>query len=246
MKAFLLTVTALISCVSGIFAQRFLYPTNIPQEYPWEVGINAGFSVPTRPLGPAEAYQGRRTRTVLDYSLRMEYFADPHWMLNLDIGSRRWESSADWQLNDLFGQKLKSREVTFLIADRAINESVGINYVIPFYSKYYTFNRANVYFGINFGLVQTVNDGSIRYGTYNAPPDSAYRYVSRYDYGYGTGYSFGPQVGFTYYIVPRLGVNVDLAIRYVNVTTEAVDYRSENAKFHLLYFPETLGVRWRF
>lgn len=246
MKAFLLTVATVVSCVGGAFAQRFLYPTNIPQEYDWEVGINAGWSVPTRPLGPDQAYQGSRTTTTWDYSLRLNFFASPHWMLNAEIGSRHWESSGDWNLYDTYGQQLKSRNVTFLIADRAINESVGINYVIPFYSKYYTFNRANVYFGVTVGMMQTVNDGSLHYSSYGSAPDSAYRYVSRYDYGPGTGFCFGPQVGLTYYIIPRLGVNVDLSVRYASIHSEAVDYRIENSNYHLLYFPETFGVRWRF
>jgi len=240
MKAFLLTAAALMACAGSMFAQ------NLPPDYNWEVGINGGISGFTRPLGPANAYQGTQTNIVPDFSLRLNYFLNPHWMLNLDIGTRKWETTGTWQLNDQLGQQLKPRPVTFLVADHAITESVGINYVIPFYDRYETFNKANLNFGVMAGLVTTTNDGSIGYSTYNAAPDSGYKYVSHYDYGFGIGYSVGIQMGFTYYFVPRFGVNIDLAMRYVNVGTNDEHYGSENNHFYLLYFPETIGVRWRF
>lgn len=240
MKAFLLTAATLMACAGSMFAQ------NLPPDYNWEVGVNGGYSVMTRPLGPANAYQGTRTNIVTDYSVRLNYFLGPHWMLNLDIGNRKWETFGDWKLDGLFGQSLKTQPVTFLVADNAINESVGINYIIPFYTKYNTFNRANLNFGVDLGLITTTNDGSINYKTYKTATDSGYTYVSRYDYGFGIGYSFGLKVGYTYYIIPRLGVNVDLSIRYADVRTNNIQYDHENSRFYLLYFPETIGIRWRF
>jgi len=133
---------------------------------------------------------------------------------------------------------IEIQAITFVVADHAITESVGINYVIPFYDRYETFNKANLNFGVMAGLVTTTNDGSIAYSTYNAAPDSSYTYVSRYDYGFGIGYSLGIQMGFTYYIIPRLGVNIDVAMRYVNVGTNDARYGSENNHFYLLYFPK--------
>ena len=240
MKAFLLTAAAIMACAGSMFAQ------NLPPDYNWEFGINGGLSGFTRPLGPANLYQGKRTNIVPDFSLRLNYLLNPHWMLNLDIGSRKWQTEGGWTLNDQQGQVLKPRQITFLVADHAINESVGINYVIPFYTRYNNFNSANVNFGVMGGLVTTTNDGSLSYSKYNAAPDPGYIYVSRYDYGYGIGYSFGIQMGFTYFIAPRLGVNIDLAMRYVNVGTTDEHYGSENNHFYLLYFPETIGLRWRF
>ena len=240
MKAFLLTAATILACVSGLFAQ------NLPPDYNWEVGINAGWSAITRPNGPSTAYQGTRTKTVHDYSIRMDYFLSPNWMLNLDLGDRQWKSFGDWELVDNQGVKLNNRAVTFLIADHATNESVGLNYVIPFYTKYTAYNKANLYFGVMFGLMQTANDGSIAYSKYKSSPDSGYTYVSRYDYGSGTGYNVGIQLGYTWYIIPRLGVNIDLGMRYARIKTIDEHYGSENNKFHLLYFPETLGIRWRF
>lgn len=240
MKAFLLTTAAIVACVSSMFAQ------NLPPDYDWEVGINGGWSAITRPLGPATAYQGTSTKTTHDFSLRLDYCATPHWMLNLDIGTRRWQSQGEWQAVDNQGVQLNPRPVTFTIANYAVNENVGINYVIPFYTRYTDYNKANIYFGASFGLMQTANDGSIGYSQYKANPDSGYTYVSHYDYGAGNGYNFGIQMGYTWFIIPRLGINIDLAMRYAHVKTIDQNYGSENNKFYLLYFPETLGIRWRF
>ncbi len=240
MKAFLITAATFLVMAGGVFAQ------NLPPDYSWEVGLNAGSSGFTRPLGPATNYQGTRTNTVPDYSFRFNYYFNPHWMINLDLGCRRWESYGTWNLNDQYGLQLKPREITFLIADRAINESVGINFVLPLYTRYNTYNKANINFGAQVGMMTTVNDGSLHYSKYKSLPDSTYTYMSKYDYGFGMGYTYGIQVGFTYYIVPRLGVNLDLAMRFASVRTNDEHYGSENNHFYLLYFPETLGIRWRF
>src|SRR4051812_2566838 len=129
MKAFLLTAATVLACGTGLFAQS-LWSANLPPDYSWEIGVNGGWSTFTRPNGPAAVYQGTRTKTVSDFSIRASYFLNPNWMLNLDIGSRRWESSGDWKVVDNQGASLGTRPVTFLVADHAVNESVGINYVI--------------------------------------------------------------------------------------------------------------------
>ncbi len=240
MKALLLTAAALLAFTGGLFAQ------NLPPDYNWEVGVNGGYSFVTRPVGPAAAYTGNGTKTSGDLSVRLNYFVSPHWMFSLDIGDRQWVSYGTWQLNDIYGQSLHAEPITFVIADHAINSSVGINYVIPFYTRYNTFNRSNLNFGVQVGMINTVNDGSMHYSNYNSAPDSSYRYVSKYDYQSGTGITFGVQMGYTYYILPRLGINIDLAARYAHVKTIDMRYASENSIFTSLYFPETIGIRWRF
>ncbi len=240
MKAFLLTVAIFLGAAGSMFAQ------NLPPDYFWEIGVNAGFSTFTRPLGPANAYQGTQTNVSPDYSIRASYFFNPHWMMNADVGTRKWESYGQWSLTDLNGQALKPQQITFLVADKAMTESIGINYVIPFYSQYNTINRSNINFGVTLGIINTINDGSIAYSKYKSAPDSNYTYMSRYDYGYGIGLTYGAQIGYTYYILPRLALNVDLAIRYAGVHTNDIHYDHENANFHTIYFPETLGLRWRF
>ena len=240
MKAFLLTAATIMAFAGSMFAQ------NVTETYNWEVGLNGGFCGFTRPLGPTTAYQGTRTNLVHDYSAKITYYFNEHWNLSFDLGSRQWKSFGSWPLNDVNGQSLKPREVAFLVADRAISESFQFNYVIPFYTPYGDFNRANLYFGALLGLVTTTNDGSMGFSKYNAAPDSNYTYTSSYNYGYGIGFSYGLQAGYTYYVFSRLGINVELGMRYSSVQTQDTRYASENNHFHLLYFPETIGLRWRF
>lgn len=241
MKAFLLTAAVLLACAGSMFAQ------NLPPDYKWEIGINGGYSAFTRPLGPATAYQGTRTNVSGDFSFRFNYFINPNWMLSLDIGNRRWESYGDWKLNDLNGKTFSTaQQVRFLVADYALTNSVGINYVIPFYTRYNTYNRSNINFGVTFGFINTFNDGSISYAKYKPGPDPSPVYVTGYNYGHGMGITFGAQMGYTYYIFPRLGLNADVAVRYAGVKTNDVRYDHANSSFRVLYFPATMGIRFRF
>lgn len=240
MKALLLSAAALLAFAGTSLAQ------NLPPQYDWEVGLNGGLSVMTRPLGPAIGYQGTRTNIVHDYSVRVNWHLHEHWFVAFDLGDRKWESFGNWTPYTLNGRPLKSREISFLEASNAISESFQLNYNIPFYTRFHTFNRSNLYFGVTLGLVTTMNDGSLGYSKYNALPDSGYTYVSNYHYGYGIGFSYGLQMGYTYYIIPRLGLHVELAARYAGVATHTTQYAGENANYHLLYFPETVGIRWRF
>jgi len=240
MKAFLLTVVCIFTCAGAMFAQ------NLPPDYYWEVGFNMGYSNFIRPTGNAQGYQGNRTNSSTDKALNLTYYLSPHWLLNLEFGERHWQSAGNWQVNDQLGQQLQTRPITFVEADHAINETVGISYVIPFYSHYNAFNRANLAFGVNFGLMQTTNDASTGFSKYNAPPDSSLMYLSKYDYASGQGYNLGIQVSYTWYIIPRLGINLDLGARYAHIKTIDQRYGDENAKFYTIYFPETLGLRWRF
>ncbi len=238
MKALLLTFAAITAFAGSVLAQ------NMPPVYEWEVGLNGGLSVMTRPLGPATGYQGTRTNIVHDFSARISYYFTEHWQLTFDLGDRKWETFGDWKPYSTYGQQMKSYQVSFLQASHAITESFEFNYVLPFYTRFHTFNRSNLYAGAMIGMVTTMNDGSIGYIRNKNFADSGN--VSSYHYGYGIGLSYGIQLGYTYYILPRLGVNIELAMRYASVGTHTTQYAGENANFHLLYFPETMGIRWRF
>ena len=240
MKSFLLTAAMLVAFAGGMFAQ------NLPPEYNWEIGVNGGYSAITRPVGPPAVYSGSRTNVVKDFSLRATYYFNWRWMMSLDIGTRRWESFGQWELEGKFGKRLKPVDVNFLLADQATTQSVQMNHVIPFYTQFRDFNRANLYFGVMAGLVNTINDGSRSYDKYNDGVDSGYTYVSGYHYSAGRGYTLGLQTGFIYYIVPRLGVTAELAIRYADVRTNDQNFAEVNNRYQLLHFPQTVGVRWRF
>ncbi len=239
MKSFLLTAAACMAFAAGVSAQ------NLPPVYRWEIGANGGYSTITRPSGPPAVYSGNSTSVVKDYSLRASYYFNWHWMLSLDVGNRRWESFGQWKLDDRYGRPLKPYDVKFLIADHAITTAAQMNYVIPFYSQFTTFNRANLYFGVHAGLVNTINDGSRQYDRYNTGTDSSTTYVKGVHYNSGMGYTLGLQAGFIYYIVPRFGVTAEVALRYVNVNTIADNWAAPMSNYQLMHFPQTIGVRYR-
>ncbi|GAA4462684.1 hypothetical protein GCM10023093_09790 [Nemorincola caseinilytica] len=237
MRSFLLTAAIYVAFAGGAFAQ------NLPPVYRWEIGVNGGYSTITRPDGPPAVYSGNSTNVSKDYSLRASYYFNWHWMMSVDIGNRRWESFGEWQMDDRYGKPLNPYKVKFLIADHAITSSVQMNYVIPFYSQFTTFNRANLYFGAQAGMVNTVNDGSRSYGV--LATDSSVRYTNGVNYGSGMGYTLGLQTGFIYYITPRFGVNAELALRYVDVHTTGDHWAAPISHYRLMHFPQTLGIRWR-
>ncbi len=248
MKGFFLTAAVLLAFMGSTSAQTNVW-NDFRDDRSWDIGFNYGASTITRPLGPEKAYQGSRTDVVPEYSLKLQYAADPHWHLAFELGWRQWASYGTWSQPYTFGTQLKPTEVKFQLGNPALTESFQLNYVIPFYTKYRVLNKANLYFGVTAGLVTTVSDGSLGYSKYNNRPDSSYRYVSGYNYGAGIGYSIGVQAGYTYYFYRKWGVNVELAARFVHVNTEKAngisDDHNTNA-YHMMFFPETIGLRYRF
>lgn len=240
MKSILLTVAALAVIASNAFSQ------NLPPEYGWEVGVNGGYSVITRPVGPPAVYTGTRTNIVKDISLRASYYFNWRWMISLDVSDRKWETYGQWNLTERFNQPVGPVDVNFLLADHALTQSIQMNHVIPFYTRFRDYNKANLYFGVQAGLVETVNDGSRAYSKAKTANDTSFTYVSGFHYNSGMGYSVGLQAGFIYYIVPRLGVTAELAMRYVNVKTIDQNFTAPLSNYQLLHFPQTVGIRWRF
>ncbi len=248
MKGILLTALSVLALSGNMFAQRTLWE-NFPPEIRWDIGIDGGFSGITRPLGPEKAYQGTRTKVVPDYNVKLTYAITPNWNINCEVGSRTWESYGTWANPYYMGGALKNTEIKFQLGKPAITESFQLNYSIPFYSRFKIFQRATLYFGVTLGLVTTVSDGSTGYSRYSAPPDSSYRYISSYNYAAGVGYSFGAQVGYTYYIKRRWGVNVELAARYVEMGTGKTNGLSDDHmtnRYHMIFLPQTFGIRYRF
>jgi Outer membrane protein beta-barrel domain len=244
MKIFSFVCALFLVATTTVFGQ---YHLNFPPDLNWEIGLNGGFSVCTRPVGPPDAYRGTRTNVVPDFSIRGGYSFNQHWQMNLDIGSRLWETFGTWQINGTYGQSLGNQNISFMLAQRAVSESIQFNYVIPFYTHFQVYNKANLYFGAMFGAVTTVNDGSETISKYKSPVDSSStNFVSKVDYNSGIGYSMGVQTGFSYFFVPKLGINVEFAVRYANITTSDINNGGELSRYRLLYFPETIGIRYRF
>jgi hypothetical protein len=53
------------------------------------------------------------------------------------------------------------------------------------------------------------------------------------------------QVGYSYYFIPKFGINIEAEGRYAMVGTNDVNYDHENERYHTFYFPITIGVRYR-
>jgi len=245
----LLLSAAIFTCIGSASAQRLALWENFPPQLRWDVEAHYGTSIITRPLGPDDAYTGRRTNFVRDYGVKVVYAADEHWNLAFDLGFRKWESYGSWNNDYLMGKKLNNTDVTFQLGKPAITESFQVNYVIPTYSRFKIFNKSNINFGITLGLVTTVSDGSVGYSKYNAPPDSSYRYISQYNYGSGIGWNAGVQIGYTYYIFRRWGVNAEVGARYVDVGTQKtndVNDAHHTTRYHMTYIPFNFGIRYRF
>ena len=243
----------LTAALSFILAGSAFAQTNVWQNYGvdrrWDIGVNYGASSITRPLGPEKNYQGSRTNVVPETSITLQYVIDPHWHINFNLGWRTWESYGTWSLPYTNGAQLKPYEVKFQLGKPALTETFQLNYVIPFYSEYHVLNRANLYFGVSGGLVTTVSDGSVGYSKYNNQPDSSFRYVSSVNYGKGIGYQVGVQAGYSYYFLRRFGVNVELGARFTRVTTDRTNgMAADNGTiaYRMMFFPGTVGLRYRF
>jgi hypothetical protein len=239
MKALLLTTIALAMATCSLYAQN-------PSDYKIEIGLNGGIGVNTIPTGSSALYEGSSGSSNATGSLKVDYNINENWQIGGEVGAAKWMTSGTWPITGAFGQSLQPQKVTFIIANPAISVCAQLNRVVPFYSKYTHYNKANFYYGVSAGILPTVNDGAISYSKYNKSPDPTYTYVSQYDYGFGLGYVAGVQVGFSYYIIPKLGVNVELAGRYAYVGTNETRYDHENTHYELLYFPATVGLRYRF
>ena len=240
MRSFLLTIIAVAAAVCQLQAQNF------PPDYRFEAGVNFGGNVITMPKGPQGEYQGSKTNWMPTGALTFNYNFSNYWQLGGEIGASTWKTTGSWPLTDAYGKTLQNKDVTFLVANPAINVSAVGNRLVPFFSKYKDYNKANFYYGVMLGVIATVNDGGTMQSNYNASPDQQFVYTSQYNYGYGIGYTAGAQVGLSYYISENLGINIQGAARYAKVGTDDTRYGHVNANFHLWYFPCTVGFRLRF
>jgi hypothetical protein len=223
-----------------------MFPQNFPPDLTWEVGVNGGINQSVRPQGPPMFYCGTRTNMQAEYGINLSHYFTPHWQLGINITGTHWESDGTWSLNGNFGKQLQSQNINFLFADYAFSEEVQMNYVLPIWSGFQVINRANLYFGASCGLVNTVNDGATGYAVYKSKTDSGYKYLNKVDYNPGLGVNFGAHIGFTYYFVPKLGVNIEIGAKYAYVSTTNDVNNRELGTYYLVYFPETIGLRYKF
>ena len=240
MKSIILAAAVLLATAGSLSAQNF------PPDYRFEIGVNGGMSANTIPKGPASSYQGTKGSWAPEFSVRGDYNISQYLQVGIDLGFTNWTTTANWTAYNAYGENVPAREVKFVLAKPAISFAAQVNGMIPFFSRYKEYNKANIYYGATIGIITTINDGSIAYSQYNEMPGSQYTYASQYNYGNGIGYVAGLQVGFSYFITQRWGINAELAGRYADVGTTDTHYGHENSRYNLFYFPCTVGIRYRF
>lgn len=240
MKSLILTAIAILGLAAGSSAQF------LPPDYRFEIGVNGGVSTTTVPLGPAAAYQGSKNTWNPVYGINLTYNIFEKLMVSLEATQTKWITKGEWASTITNNQQIAPKEITYQYANPATSFYVAVNGLIPFTSRYGDYNKANIHYGIGGGVVATLNDGNIGYTEEGDPNDPTFKYVTQYNYGFGFGGQVGAQVGFTYYIIPKLGININLAARYVGIRTNEDRYGQMNNYYRMLYFPHTLGVRFRF
>ncbi len=240
MRSILLTAITIFTLTASAVAQSF------PPDYRFEAGLNVGASTTTLPQGPLTLYKGTETTWSPEASIRFHYNLTQNWQVGGDLGYTSWSTTGNWAQNDTYGKAIPSQKVKFVISSPTISVAAQANRVVPFYSKFKEYNKANFYYGVTLGIVYTVNDGTSTQSTYGSAPDPKFVYTSKYDYGYGIGYVAGVQAGYTYFISEMLGVNIEGAARFTEVGTTDTRYNHANSNYNLFYFPITVGFRLRF
>lgn len=239
MRAFLLTTALLVTTAIGSAqAQQ-------AADFNWELGLNGGVNSNTVPGGNSKLYDGTKGTWNAAGSFKVAYNINENWQIGGELGAQKWVTTGMWPINDANGQTLESRKVTFVIANPAMSICAQANHMTPTYSEYKHYNKTNLYYGITLGILPTLNDGQVSHSKYNQAPNPSYVYTSQYDYGYGMGFTAGVQIGYSYYFIPRFGVNIEAAGRYAMVGTSDVNYDHINERYHTFYFPVTVGIRYR-
>ncbi len=237
MKSIILSITVMVLSVTA-FAQYSAMP-----DYQREGGVYGGVSAFTNPR--QTQYKGDQNLVPYVAGANFYYNFTSHFQAGADLNITHWESKGNTQINGLENKPSLSESTRYLIADYAYSFTARANYVIPMYDDY-QINRSCFYMGLAVGAVFTVNDGHTNYNQLNDMPGEQNRYVESYHYEAGSGYSFGAQVGFNYYISNHVGFSIEGAPRYVHIDTKKHDVGTANGQYSLFYFPTTAGLRLRF
>lgn len=210
----------------------------------YEFGLSGGVSNTSRVK--ESLYSGDKGKWTYAAGINFHYNISPRLQAGLEAGMTHWERTGAWTLYANNNQSLGTKEVTFLFAERALSLAVRLNYVVPLYNLYEDFVRSSFYGGISLGGVATGNEGKIEYSKSNPNTPAEYRYVSRFQYESGYGTVLGLQVGYNYFFSKLLGMNIEFAPKMAWVKTVDAKYGYANDTYNILYFPATIGLRFRF
>lgn len=232
MRLSLLVACALLTC--GTLSARTFQPT-----HRLILGLNGGISTTSIPR--FSTYTGTTSRWAPFVSVKAHYTLNDHFEIGLDVGGTSWKTyDRSWHIIGPENQSYGDQKVTYNFADAAFHVTPQFNVLFPIFSEYRYFNKANIYAGVSFGPVFTVNDGGVIYKSY-----SGVQYASQINMAAGTGFIAGVQVGYTHYISDLLGFNAEFAPKYANVKTVDPRYGGGNQHYMLFSFPFTVGLRFR-
>jgi len=232
MKIKVLLTTIILCASTCTYAQKF------------EIGLNGGGAVPVNVK--QTAYAGDEGKWSYNASANFHINLNSHLQVGTEVALTHWERTADWNLYAPNNQYLGTKEVNYVLADKALSLAFRFNYVIPFYQQYEDFVRSSLYVGVSAGALLTDGNGSIEYSRYNPNTPAEYRYASRYEYDGGYGTLLGAQIGYSYFFSERLGLNVEFAPKVAWVKTSESRYSHANNTYTVFYLPATIGIRLRF
>ena len=230
MKSLLLLVAGVLLS-NGVYAQTF------------EIGLNGGVSTTSRANNAL--YQGDDNKWNYAADLSFHYNFTDRWQTGLSIGMTKWERETSWPLIHTNGDSLGTEDIDILIAKRAVSFALQLNHNIPFYDQFGDYIKHNVYMGVSGGAVIVGNDGEAIYSKVNPSTPVEYTYTSEFHFESGYGMLVGIQIGYTYFFSQKVGINVDFAPKWAWVRTYDSRYAGANNQYNLMYFPTTVGIRYK-
>lgn len=145
------------------------------------------------------------------------YKLDSATTVGLSLTVTKWNSK---------GHRLGGSTADYVYADPAIAVNAFANYTLVKKGK------SHPYLGVSAGYVVAGGREKDDY--------------SIYTYQEGKGFNAGLNLGYTYDVHPRIGLNIELAPRFAWVSSKRESMgREYKSDYNLFYFPLTVGVRCR-
>lgn len=112
-----------------------------------------------------------------------------------------------------------------------------------FFNKLHELDNGYIYAGLMFG--PAIAKVGVNQWEYNGPFGAISGYSTTYNSA--IGYVAGIQAGATVGITDRLSLNLELALRYSSFTyTDPNSKQTDNPyRYHVVYYPLTLGLKYR-
>ena len=193
-----------------------------------EIGIDGGISANTAPTAnmpyksnsPAPNYAGLAS---------IIFNLSKHCQLGLQVRAEGLSGRSNHSYTDFHGNEIGDDGKRFVYAAPLLTADVVLNRRVGFGKGYF-------YYGIAAGGAGSINSHSNGNNVSYRAPDG------------GIGYEAGVQIGYTLGITSSLGVNMELAARYINLSyTAHAPSSSDDALLHygIVAFPLTIGIRYR-